>query len=90
MSELNSRFEYTLNDYLEEQVDTVCERVKFHGSYAGDPDRYAVILSAGQYEEVRGIEDWRWESEHYPSLPLVAEKLTKYDNEDILLITAES
>ncbi|KHK93556.1 winged helix-turn-helix domain-containing protein [Novosphingobium malaysiense] len=83
MNGSDPRFEYTRNDYLYDQIDYFSERAKFHGSYADDADRIAVLLDSARYDEVVGLEDWQWEAEHYPSPALVAEKLTKYDNADI-------
>ena len=42
-----------------------------------------MLLDAGRYDDVIGFEDWKWETELYPASALVADKLTRFDNEDI-------
>ena len=75
--------EYTMSDLLSENVDWISDGVKFHGTYADDPLRLKVLLAAGHFREARDLEGWQWLTRSYPDFPLVAEKLTKNDNEDI-------
>lgn len=83
MSTFDRGPEYGMNDYLADHVDLFAEKAKFYGSYASDPDRYNVLLSAGDYDEKLNLEWWKITAEHYPKSALVADKITKYDNEDI-------
>jgi hypothetical protein len=83
MDHHDKRFEYTRNDYLADQVDHLSDRVKFHGTYADDPARMAVLLNAGRYDDVISLEDWHFETELYPEVSLEADRLTRFDNPDI-------
>lgn len=77
------RFEYGWNDYLEDSKSFIVAGAKFKGSYADDPARLATLISAEAVDDARDAEEWKFIVETYPEIPLVAEKPTKFENEDI-------
>lgn len=83
MPEYDPRFEYGWNDYLTDNVEAVVTCARFKGSNANDPERLGTLVAAEETVDARDFEEWRFIVETYPDAPLVAEKLTKYENEDI-------
>jgi len=75
--------DYGWNDYLEDSKKTLVARARFYGSYANDPVRLAALEFAEDYSEARDVSEWQHYAETYPVPPLQAEKLTKFENEDI-------
>lgn len=75
--------DYGWNDYLEDFKETLITRARFYGSYVSDPDRLAALKLAEDYSQARDVSEWRHFVETYPVPPLQAEKLTKFENEDI-------
>ena len=71
------------NDFLSEHVERYVSRAKFLGSYADDPDRLNVLLSSDEFDDCRDAEEWSYLASHYPKTPVVADSLTKFENEDI-------
>lgn len=73
-----------MNDYLADNVEQFVERVRFAGSYATDPDRLEILLEASMFDDgPLELEDWCERADRYPKPALIADELTKYDNEDI-------
>lgn len=79
----NGYNDYGWNDYLDDWKSTFVTRAKFYGSYANDPERLGTLENAEAYSDARSLGDWQHVSETYPLPPLEAEKLTRFENEDI-------
>lgn len=75
--------DYGWNDYLEDFKKTLVVRARFYGSYANDPVRLAALELSEDYSQARDVGEWQYYAETYPVPALQAEKLTKFENEDI-------
>lgn len=75
--------EYGWNDYLSDNVDMFVARAKFQGSFAKEPERLAALTDAEEISDALSLEHWAFDAERYPQTPLVADKLTRFDNGDV-------
>jgi len=84
MSDWRRRDEpYDWNAFIRDNPEHFVERARFFGHYADDGPRLALLMLADGFREAGSIEDWHTVSQPYPTSPLVADELTKYENEDV-------
>lgn len=74
---------YDWNAFVRDNPEHFVERARFFGHYADDPARLSLLILADGFREAATIEDWQTVSQPYPTSPLEADELTRYENEDV-------